>query len=106
MAINDSISAYLAAKADRAAAEKAAREAKKREEVAAAEIIRHAGGRACFDTEAFTVSIEQAARVILDTEKLYQDFPDIKNLDQYGRESTRNVITALARETVPESRTA
>ena len=98
MAINDIISNYVQARAERLAAEKTARDAKKREEVAAAEIIRHAAGRPGFDTDAWTVAIEQATRIILDQEKLFRDFPGIKALDQYGKESTRDVITALARQ--------
>ena len=103
--INRIISEYLAAKAAEAAANKAAREAKKRAELAADRIIRHAAGKASFDTDAYTVSIEKVTRIILDTEKLYADFKDIKSLDQYGKESSRDVITALAREQ-PAARTA
>lgn len=105
MDINGYINLYLQEKAKQAAAEKAARDAKKAAEIAADEIIKHAAGRTSFDTDAYTVGLETITRIILDTEKLYQDFKDIKNLDQYGKESTRVSITALARthdgKTVP-----
>ena len=98
MSINESITRYLAAKAEEAAAEKRARAAKAAAEEAAEEIKRHAAGRPYFETEAYTVALEEATRIILDQKKLFQDFPGIKKLDQYGRESTRTVITALARQ--------
>lgn len=97
MSINEIISIYLAAKAAESAANKAAREAKARAEAAAADILAHAAGKPAFETELFTVSIGKETRVILDQQKLFKDFPGIKNLDQYGRESTRDTITALAR---------
>lgn len=98
MAINEIISNYLTAKAEEAAANKTARLAKARAEEAAAEIVKHAAGRASFETEAYNVALSVAKRIILDQEKLMEDFPGIKSLDQYGRESTRTVITALARQ--------
>lgn len=97
MNINDIISVYLAAKAQEAAANKAAREAKARAEAAAADILLHAAGRDSFETDAYTVAIGKETRVILDQQRLFKDFPGIKNLDQYGRESTRDTITALNR---------
>ena len=104
--IDSIISVYLAAKAAESAANKAAREAKARAEAAAAEIKRLAAGRAAFDTAAYTVQISQETRVILDQQSLFRDFPGIKDMDQYGRESTRDVITALARQAAPDARTA
>lgn len=104
--IDNIIAVYLAAKAAEAAASKKAREAKARAEEAAAEIMRHAGGRLAFDTAGYTVAIGQETRIILDQQKLFADFPGIKALDQYGKESTRNIITALARETAPGTKTA
>ena len=98
MKINESIAVYLAAKAEQAAAEKAARDAKKRADMAADEILRHAAGRPSFDTDAYTVGIVRTVAIVLDTEKLYQDFKDIKSLDQYGKESPRVKITAIARQ--------
>lgn len=98
MEINERIAAYIAAKADQAAAEKAARDAKKRAEIAADDIIRHAAGRTSFDTDAYTVGIDRTVSIILDTEKLYADFKDIKRLDQYGKESPRVKITAIPRQ--------
>ena len=98
MTINEHIAAYLAAKAEQAEADKRARAAKKRADMAADEIIRHAAGRPGFETDAFTVALEEVVRVVLDTEKLYKAFKDIKNLDQYGRESKRIDIKALARQ--------
>jgi len=98
MDINGIIAVYLAAKAAEAAANKAARDAKARAEAAAADIIRHAAGRPAFDTDAYTVALSKETRVILDQQKLFDDFPGIKALDQYGKESTRDVITALARQ--------
>lgn len=94
---NAIISAYLAAKAAQAAAEKVARDAKKKAEKAAADIIRLAGQAGAIDTDMFTVSVTTETRIILDSDKLYTDFPGIKDLDQYGKESTRTVITALTR---------
>lgn len=98
MDINEKIAAYIAAKAEQAAAEKAARDAKKRAEMAADDILRHAAGRTSFDTDAYTVGIARTVSVILDTEKLYRDFKDIKNLDQYGKESPRVKINAIPRQ--------
>ena len=96
--INDIIREYLDAKAEQAAADKRARDAKKRADILADDIKRHAAGRAGFETELYTVALEEVVRVVLDTEKLYHDFKDIKNLDQYGRESKRTDIQALARQ--------
>lgn len=98
MGINETIAIYLAAKAEQAAAEKTARDAKKRADMAADEIVRHAAGRSGFDTDLYTVGLETVTRIVLDTEKLYRDFKDIKRLDQYGKESSRVAITALARQ--------
>ena len=98
MTINESISLFLEARTEQAAAEKQARDAKKRADMAADAIIKHAAGRASFETDAYTVALETITRVILDTEKLYHDFKDIKRLDLYGKESTRTQITALARQ--------
>jgi len=97
MSIDSIITEYLKAKADQAAAEKVAREAKKRAEALAGDILRHAAGRASFETSAYIVGLAPVTRVVLDTEKLYRDFPGIKDLDQYGRESTRTDIKAMAR---------
>lgn len=105
MDINVKIAAYIAAKADQAAAEKAARDAKKRADMAADDILRHAAGRTSFDTDAYTVGISRTVAIVLDTEKLYRDFKDIKNLDQYGKESPRVKITAIERQQ-PEGLTA
>jgi len=98
MDINERIAAYIAAKADQAAAEKAARDAKKRADIAADDIMRHAAGRPSFDTDAYTVGIARSVAIVLDTDKLYHDFKDIKNLDQYGKESPRVKITAIPRQ--------
>lgn len=97
MDINNSIAAYLAAKAEQADAEKRARDAKKRADMAADDIMRHAAGRPSFETDAYSVGISRSVSIVLDTEKLYRDFKDIKNLDQYGKESPRVKITAIAR---------
>lgn len=102
MAINDIIAVYLAAKAAEAAASKAAREAKARADAAAADILRHAAGRAGFETDAYTVGITHSVSIILDTEKLYHDFKDIKRLDQYGKESPRVKINAVPRQQAEE----
>lgn len=98
MGINEAIAAYLAAKAEQAEAEKTAREAKKRADMAADEIMRHAAGRDSFETDAYTVGITRSVAIVLDTEKLFNDFKDIKSLDQYGKESPRVKITAIARQ--------
>lgn len=98
MNINELINKYNAAKTAEAEANKRARLEKARAEEAAAEIIRYAAGRDSFETDAYTVALSQATRVILDQEKLQHDFPGIKDLSQYGKESTRTVITALARQ--------
>ena len=103
MTINETITAYLAAKAEQAAAEKRARDAKKRADMLADDIIRHAGGRPVFETDAYTVALAEVVRVVLDTEKLYRDFKDIKNLDQYGKESKRIDIKALARQAASQA---
>ena len=99
--IDSIISVYLAAKAAESAANKAAREAKAKAAAAAAEIKKHAAGRTSFDTDAYTVAIGQESRIILDQAALIEDFPGIKDLDQYGTRSTWDVITALARESAP-----
>lgn len=98
MDINERIAAYIAAKAEQAAAEKAARDAKKRADMAADDILRHAAGRPSFDTDAYTVGIARSVAIVLDTDKLYRDFKDIKNLDQYGKESPRVKINAIPRQ--------
>lgn len=98
MDINTIITDYIRAAAEQAAAEKTAREAKKRREIAAAEILRHAAGRESFGTDQYTVGIKTEARRVLDTEKLLRDFPEAKELNQYGRDSVRQAITALPRE--------
>ena len=97
MGINSIIAVYLAAKAAEAEANKKARTAKAEAEKAAAEIMRYAAGRTGFDTDLYTVAMTKETRVILDQGKLFADFPGIKDLDQYGKESTRDVITALER---------
>ena len=97
MGINSIIAVYLAAKTAEAAANKAAKAAKAEAEKAAAEIMRYAAGRTGFDTDLYTVAMTTETRVILDQQKLFADFPGIKDLDQYGKESTRDVITALER---------
>lgn len=98
MDINERIAAYIAAKAEQAAAEKTARDAKKRADMAADDILRHAAGRPSFDTDAYTVGIARSVAIVLDTDKLYRDFKDIKNLDQYGKESPRVKINAIPRQ--------
>lgn len=100
--LNTIIAEYLAAKAEQAAAEKKGRAAKKRADIAADEIIRKACGRSVLETDAYTVALETITKVILDTDKLYQDFRDIKNLDQYGRETSRIAITAIPRAAAAE----
>ena len=97
MSINEAITLYLEAKASESAANKAAREAKAAAEAAAAYIMRQANGRAGFETDVYTVGITKTVAVVLDTEKLYNDFPDIKRLDQYGKESPRFKINAVQR---------
>ena len=104
--INPIITAYLAAKAEESAANKKARDAKARAEAAAAEIKAYAAGRVSFETDAYTVALAQETRVILDQPRLFADFPGIKDLDQYGKESTRDVITAIARAGAPDVKTA
>ncbi len=98
MSINDAITLYLAAKAAESAATKKAKEEKAKADAAAAEIMRHAAGRAGFETELYTVGITRTVSIVLDSEKLYRDFPDIKSMDQYGKESPRVKINALARQ--------
>ena len=104
--INGIIAVYMAAKAAESAANKAAREAKARADAAAAEIKRHAAGRASFETDAYIVELGQGSRVILDQPRLLEDFPGIKDLDQYGTRSTWDVIKAIARQAAPDTRTA
>ena len=98
MDINEKIAAYIAAKAEQADADKHARDAKKRADMLADDILRHAAGRPSFDTDAYTVGIARSVAIVLDTEKLFHDFKDIKNLDQYGKESLRVKITAIPRQ--------
>lgn len=98
MEINKVIFDYLSAKAEQTEADKKARDAKKRADMLADEIVRYAGGRASFETSGYAVGLSEAVRVILDTDKLYRDFKDIKALDQYGKETRRTVITAVERQ--------
>jgi len=85
MDINEIIKNYNAAKA----AENAA---KKEKEKLSALIINYAAGREFFTTDAYNVIIDVRTRTGIDTETLYKDFPDFK--DVYGKTTTYNVITA------------
>lgn len=95
MEINAAIAAYLTAKEEQSAAEKRARELKKKTDMLAGDILRHAAGRDAFNTEQWAVDITTTVYVVLDTETLYRDIPDIKDLNQYGKESPRTKITAV-----------
>lgn len=87
MSINETITAYNAAKAQENAA-------KKEKEKLAALIINHANGRDFFATDEYNVVIDKRTRTGIDTETLYKDFPDFK--DTYGKTTEYNVITAKA----------
>lgn len=100
--INSIIAEFITAKAEQAAADKKSRAAKKRADMAADEIIRKAGGQSVLETDLYTVALETVVRIVLDTDKLFHDFKDIKNLDQYGRETTRTAITAIPRAAAAE----
>ena len=92
MAINDIISAYLAAKEQEAAAKKTAAAMK-------AAILDAARGADHFTTDAYTVIIKTSQALRLDTAALYRDFPDVK--DTYGKTTTSvsvDVATLAAAE--------
>jgi len=88
MNINDIVSEFMQARAEEAAA-------KKRKEKAAALIIEHARGAEFFQTDMYNVVIDTRTRTGIDTERVYADFPEFR--DVYGKTSTYNVITPKAR---------
>ena len=96
MNINELISNYLNAKADK-------RDAEKREKAAAALIMEYAGNTLQFETDVYSVIIKETESVRLDTAALYEDFPDIK--ETYGKTTISRSITAAER-TAHEKRSA
>lgn len=87
------VTEYLAAKAEKTAAEK-------REKALAALILAHAGVTgpeqdAYFETAGYRVTISPKKREGLDAEKLRKDFPDI--LADYGKVSRWSGIDARAK---------
>lgn len=97
MSINEIVSAYIAAKAEKAAAEK-------REKAMKALIIQHAHGAEYFETDDFRVMISKRKRTGIDTEKLYADFPEMK--DVYGQTSFYDVITPAEKTDAEKARSA
>lgn len=88
MSINETVSIYLAAKAEEAAAKKRADAAKK-------EILAHAGNLDTFTTDAWTVIVKRTVSVRLDTKKLYEEFGEQATKELYGRESVSVSIDAV-----------
>ena len=86
MNINDVITEYLHEK-------QIAADAKKRADALKAMIINHAGAADNFKTDVYTVVIKTTTSNRLDTEALYRDFPDIKEV--YSHPTTSKTITAV-----------
>lgn len=85
MDINTIVAEYIAAK-------EAERDAKKRAEAMKKAILQHAGDAETFTTDLYNVIIKRTASERLDTDALYKDFPDIKNV--YGKITTSTSIDA------------
>lgn len=85
MDINAIIADYIAAK-------EAERDAKKRADAMKKAILQYAGTAETFTTDVYNVIIKRTASERLDTDALYKDFPDIKNV--YGKVTTSTSIDA------------
>lgn len=90
MSINELIMNYNRAKETENAA-------KKEKETLKQLILNYANGRELFDTEEYTVIITKRPQNRIDTEKLYKDFPDFK--DVYGKTTVSEIITAKEKQT-------
>ena len=86
MNINDIITNYLQAK-------QAEADAKKRAAAMKELILQHAGDADNFVTDVYTVIIKTSTSCRLDTDALYRDFPDMK--DVYGKTSTSKTVNAV-----------
>ena len=80
MLTNEIISAYIAAK-------EAEKQAKKERKKLQAMILDAAGGADFFETDAY--------RIMIDTDAVYRDFPEFK--DVYGKTTEYSVITVKAK---------
>ena len=89
MNIDEIIAGMNAAKEEKASAEK-------REKFYKALLLDYAGGRACFETDVFMVTIKTTTSTRLDTTALYNDFPDIKR--EYGKTTESKSVTAVCKD--------
>ena len=88
MSTNEIIAAYIAAK-------EAEKQAKKEKDRLQALILDAAGGADFFETDAYRIMIDTRARTSIDTEAVYKDFPEFK--DVYGKTTEYTVLTVKAK---------
>lgn len=88
MSTNEIIAAYLAAK-------EAEKQAKKEKEKLQAMIQDAARGADFFETDAYRIMIDTRTRTSIDTDAVYRDFPEFK--DVYGKTTEYSVITVKAK---------
>jgi len=88
MTTNEIIAAYLAAK-------EAEKQAKKEKEKLQAMILDAAGDADFFETDAYRIMIDTRTRTSIDTDAVYKDFPEFK--DVYGKTTEYSVITVKAK---------
>lgn len=84
MTINEMIKEYASAK-------QIEKEAKKQAEKMKDMILAYASGANNFETDIYSVIIKNNIRCGIDTETLYKDFPDLK--DVYGKTTEYKTIT-------------
>lgn len=89
MNINEMIENYLKAKET----EKAA---KKESEYLKDMILLYAGQKNAFNTESYNIIIKTQKRTSIDTERLYKDFPEMKQV--YGKTTEFKIITAIEKQ--------
>lgn len=94
MEINTIINLYNSAKEQE-------KEAKKQAEKLKALILNHASGADFFETEDYNVMIQDRISTRIDTETLYKDFPDLK--DVYGKQTVSKIITAKPKQTAQKT---
>lgn len=88
MTIDEMITGYLAAK-------EAEKQAKKEKERLQALILDKIGKTDFFETDAYRIMIDVRSRTGIDTEAVYRDFPEFK--DVYGKTTEYTVLTVKAK---------
>lgn len=99
MSIDSIIAEYIDVKARETAANKEARDAKKRADELRDEIIKRAAGRDYIETDAYSAVISYTAKTTIDTAKLYAEFGETAVKELYGKDSGYFTVKARARET-------